>query len=181
MTDKLLRISVAVDEETRSILENLAKKKNKTLSEIIRQAIIVYSKIEDKSILVEAIDKYLDIVSRRDSIIIDIELWLTILDELNKHSSEDFWKLIERIGYEHGLELKSRGITNIEEILHLLELRHLFEMRKNDNRDGYVLILATRNEVKILKSYLYGLFKSAGIDNVEIVEGLRKLIILLNK
>jgi predicted DNA-binding protein len=178
MTDKLLRISVAVDEETRSMLESLAKRENKTISEIIRQAIITYSKIEDKNLLVEAIDKYLDVVSKSDNIIIDIELWLTILDELNRHSSEEFWELIEKIGYEHGLELKSRGVTSIEEILNLFEFRHLFEVKKNDSKDGYVLILATRNEVKLLKAYLCGLFKSLGIEDIEIVEGLRKLIIL---
>jgi hypothetical protein len=137
----------------------------------------MYSKIEDK-LPAEVIDKYLDIASRSDNIIIDIELWLTILDELNKHSSEEFWNLIEKIGYEHGLELRSRGITSVEEVLNLFEFRHFFEVKKNDNKDGYVLILATRNEVKLLKAYLCGLFKSLGIEDIEIVEGLRKLIIL---
>jgi len=175
MTGKLLRISVAVDENTRSLLENLAKKENKTISEIIRQAIITYSKIEDR--LPEEIDEYLDIVSKKDNIIVDIELWLTILDELNKHGSEDFWNIVEKIGQEHGLELRSRGITNIREVLSLFELRHLFEVKKNNN--GYVLILTTRNEAKLLKAYLYGLLKSLGINNIEIVEGLKKLIVLL--
>jgi hypothetical protein len=181
MTEKLLRISVAVDEETRNILEKLAKKENKTISEVIRQAIIMYSKIEDKDLLEVVIEKYLDVVSKSDNIIIDIELWLTILDELNRHSSEEFWEMVEKIGYEHGLELKSRCIKSLEEVLNLFEFRHLFEVKKNDKRDGYVLILATRNEVKLLKSYLKGLFRSLSIENVEIVEGLRKLIILRNK
>ena len=175
MPDKLHRVSVAVDEKTRSILESLAKKENKTLSEIIRQAIMVYSKIRDK-LVVENIDKYLDIVSS-NNIVLDIELWLTILDELNKCSSQDFWNAIERIGMEHGFELRSKGVKDIDDLLNLLSLRHLFEVNKN--RNSYTLVLATRNEAKLLKAYLKGLFKSLGVEReIEIVEGLRKLIIL---
>ncbi len=180
MTDKLLRISVAVDKETRNLLENLARKEKKTISDVIRQAILTYSKLEDKDEFLQFIDKYLDILLRSDNIIVDIEIWLTILDELNRHSSQDFWRLIEKIGYEHGLELKSRGLKDIDEILHLFELRHLFEVKKNTN-EGYVLVLATRNEVKLLKAYLTGLFKSLGFEDAEIIEGLRKLIILKEK
>jgi len=178
MADKLLRISVAVDEGTRNTLESLAKRENKTISEVIRQAIMMYSKIRDR-LSTEEINEYVDLVSKKDNIIIDIELWLMILDELNKHSSEEFWNLIEKIGYEHGLELKSKGVKSIEEVLNLFEFRHMFEVKKNDSENSYVLILATRNEVKLLKAYLCGLFKSLGVNNVEIIEGLRKLIVLL--
>ena len=175
MTSKLYRVSVAVDEKTRNILEDLAKKENKTLSEVIRQAILMYSKMKDLTL--DDIEKFVDIASKRNNIILDIELWLTFLDELNKSSSEKFWEIIERVGYEHGFELKSRGIENLDEILKILSIRHFFEVNKNNN--SYTLILATRNEVKFLKAYLRGLFKSLGIEkNFEIVEGLRKIIIM---
>ncbi len=176
MASKLYRISVAVDEKTRNILEDLAKKENKTLSEIIRQAIIMYSKMKDVPTL-DDIERFMDMASKSNNIILDIELWLTFLDELNKSSSEKFWEIIERIGYEHGFELKSRGVRNIDDILKILSIRHFFEFNKNNN--SYTLILTTRNEVKFLKAYLSGLFKSLGIEkNFEVVEGLRKIIIM---
>lgn len=173
---KLMRISVAVDEETRSIIEELAKKEDKTISDIIRHSIMFYSKLKDRNLSPETAEEYLDIVPTWDNIIIDIELWLTILDELNECTSEDFWKTIKKIGYKHGFEFRSRGINDIKEILRSLELKHLFEM-KETNGNGYTLILTTRSEVKLLKEYIQGIFESAGID-VEIVEGIRKLIIV---
>ncbi len=176
MPNKLYRVSVAVDEKTRSILESIAKEENKTLSEVIRQAILMYSKIKDL-VALDEVENLVDIISKSNNIIIDIELWLTFLDELNKCSSERFWEIIERIGYEHGLELKSRGIKSIEEVLKVLSIRHFFEVNKNNG--NYTLILTTRSEVKFLKTYLLGLFKSLGIEkNFELLEGLRKIIII---
>ncbi len=179
MSNKLYRVSVAVDEKTRKILEDIAKKENKTLSEVMRQAILVYSKVKDLTVLNE-IENFAEILSKSNNIIIDIELWLTFLDELNRCGSDRFWETVERIGYEHGLELKSRGIRDIEEVLKVLSFRNFFEFdKKNDN---YTLILTTRSEVRFLKVYLIGLFKSLGIErNFDLVEGLRKIIILTNK
>ncbi len=176
--NKLMRISVAVDEETRRVIEDLARKEDKTISDVIRHAILFYSKLRDRArnIPLDAAEEYLDIIPSGDNIIVDIELWLTILDELNNITSEDFWNLIEKIGYKHGFEFKNRGIKDIEKILKSLELKHLFELKETGG-GGYTLILTTRGEVKLLKKYIKGLFESAGID-VEIVEGIRKLIIV---
>ncbi len=170
---KVIRISAVVDEDIRNILDDLAKKEDKTMSDIIRHAILLYSKVKNLDVSVDSIEEYLEILSR-DNIIIDIELWLTILDELNKVESEKFWEAIEKLGYKHGLELKNRS-NDIEQILKYLSLRNLFEFKKIEG--GYSLILATRSETRVLKKYLEGLFKSLGID-VEIVESLRKLMIV---
>jgi CRISPR/Cas system-associated exonuclease Cas4 (RecB family) len=177
MSEKLLRISVAVDDETRHLIENLAKKENKTISEIIRRAILLYYNLKSKKeISLNKIETYIDLLSGGENIAVDIELWTVMLDEINKKSSDEFWKIIERIGYEHGIEYKSKGLQDIRSILKHMESKNLFELKSNGN--SYILILTTRNEQRILKVYLESLFKALNIP-VEVVEGLKKLIIIV--
>jgi len=171
---KVTRISAAVDEDIRHILDDLARSEDKTISDIIRQAILLYSKVKSLEIPIDMIEDYLEMILSKDNIVVDLELWLTILDELNKGSSEKFWETVERIGYKHGLELKNKS-NSLEDVLRYLSLRNLFEFKKI--KEGYSLILTTRSETRVLKRYLQGLFKSLGI-NVDIVESLRKLIIM---
>ena len=171
---KTIRISVAVNGETRSIIEDLARRENKTISDIIRHAVLLYSKLKSKDLPIDLVEEYLSIIPSGDNIIVDLELWLTILDELNRCGSEEFWNTIEKIGYKHGLELRNKN-NDVEQILRYLGLKHLFEFRRIEN--GYTLILSTRSETKVLKRYLKGLFESLGL-NEDIIESLRKLIIV---
>jgi len=177
MAEKLQRISVAIDNKTSDVLKTLAKKKNKTVSEIIRSAISIYSEIENsKGIPPEKTKIYADLLSGREHVIVDIELWTAILDELNEKGSESFWKLVEKIGYEHGIQYRIRGLTNLKDILNYMETENWFRVKSNGS-GSYTLILSTRNEQKMLKRFLESLFKAQGIK-ADIVEGFRKLIII---
>ncbi len=180
MPEKIMRISVAVDENIRNIIEDLAKRENKTISDIIRQAISFYHMIKSRNLSSNALKRYMDILSTSDNIIVDLELWLAILDVINKHDDKEFWDIVERIGFEHGMELRSRGIEDIKDVLRILELKHLFKLKESESNGNYTLILATRNEANILRHYFKGLFKAFGVD-VDFVEGIRKLIILVKK
>lgn len=180
MSEKTMRISVAVDETTRNIIEDLAKKENKTLSDIIRQSINLYYNFKSKNMSLKIIKKYLDFFSTSDNIIIDLELWLAILDEINKHDDKEFWDIVEEIGYRHGIEFRNRGMKDVKDVLDVLELKHFFKLKEGKGSGSYTLILATRNEANILKHYIKGLFKAFGVD-VEFIESIRKLILSAKK
>ena len=176
MAQKLRRISVAVDEKINNMLRNLANKKNKTVSEIIRKAISIYSEIENgNKVLPEKTVKYAELLSSKEHVIVDIELWIAMLDELAEKASDNFWKLIEEIGFEHGVQYKARGITEVEEVLKLMESSNWF--RINESGKIYTLILFSRNEQKILKIFLENMFRALDIP-VKIIEGFRKLILI---
>ncbi|AEA46176.1 ribbon-helix-helix protein, CopG family [Archaeoglobus veneficus] len=176
MAEKLRRISVAVDERTNDLLKTLARRKNKTVSEIIRSAIGMYSEIENGAgISPEKTVEYLELLSSKDHVIVDIELWTAILDELTQKGSEEFWELVEKIGYEHGIQYKAMGMTRIDDILSHLEKENWFKV--NTNNGSYTLVLFTRSEQRILKVFLQSMFKAIGLP-VEIIEGFRKLIIV---
>ncbi len=177
MAEKLRRISVAVDTETDSKLREIARKENKTVSEIIRKAITVYSELE-KSTSPEKTRIYTELLSGREHVLVDIELWIAMLDELNKTASDNFWQMVEKIGYEHGIQFRMRGITNPFEIFSYMENGNLFKVKSAGN--VYTFILSTRSEQKMLKSFFKGMLKALDIK-AEIVEGLKKLIIIVHE
>lgn len=175
MPERLTRVSVAVDDKTRAIIEELAKKENETISDIIRKAIKIYYKLKDRNISARELEKYADIIPFGDNVIIDLDLWLAILDKIDKEfEDKEFWNLIERIGYEHGVEYISRGMS-LRDVLKLLEFKRLLELKESNG--SYTLILTTRNESKILKHYLTGILKAFNI-NAEFIVGLRKIVII---
>ncbi len=180
MANKLRRISVAVDDDTINMLTNLASKENKTISEIIRESILMYSELErvDEKIDLNKIKTYENLLGCRDHVILDLEVWIAILDELNEKASDDFWNTIANVGYTHGLHFKIGGTDSPQDILKSLELENLFEVKVEDG--CFTLILASRNEQKFAKIFLENLFRGIGLE-VDILEGLRKLTIVQRK
>ena len=178
MATKLKRVSVAIDDETSSILEELANKENKTVSEIIREAIVLYSKLgdgEENRIDINKIKAYDELLSGREHIILDLEVWIAVLDELNEKASEEFWKIVGEIGRAHGIQFKIKGVNNIHDVLKYLELENLFRVKVGE---GYfTLILTSRNGQKFVRIFLENVFKAMGIK-VELIEGLRKITII---
>jgi Arc/MetJ-type ribon-helix-helix transcriptional regulator len=173
MAGKLRRLSVAIDEETNRILEELVERENRTASEIIRNAITEYYKLKDVSS--DVVKIYSELLSGREHVIVDIELWISILDELNERASERFWSNVRSIAEAHAWQLKNKGMTGIYEIMKYMEHENLFRVKMNGDA-SITLVLSSRNEQKFLKIYLQTLLGEMG-HKVKIVEGLRKLLI----
>ena len=181
MATKLKRVSVAIDDETSSILEKLANKENKTVSEIIREAIVLYSKLgdgEENRIDINKIKAYDELLSGREHIILDLEVWIAVLDELNEKASEEFWKIVGEIGYSQGISFVHRGFKRVCDVLRYLEFKNMFRVGKT-GKGCNVLILTSRNEQKFVRIFLENVFKAMGIE-VELIEGLRKITIYEN-
>jgi len=175
MATKIGRISVAVDDVLHENLRKIAEKEGMTVSEVIRNAISTFIGLEGIKISADEIKMYSKLLSGREHLIIDTETWVIILDELNKNASDEFWKVIEKIGYEHGVEIKIKGCGCLEEALKMLDVKNLVRVKSEKN--VHTLVLTARNEHKFLKEFLSGLCEALGIE-VEIIEGLRKLVLI---
>jgi len=176
-SNEIRRISVALDSATYNILQELASEKNTTVSDIVRSAIDTYYEFTNNSNMdVDKLMKYGELIYGGENVIVDIELWACILDVVNEKSSDKIWGQIKRIGTEYGIQFKNRGLKDVEEILNYLEMVNWFRLKTNGSQN-YTLILRTRNVEKILKVFLENMFDAMGI-HIDIVEGLRKLIIV---
>ena len=178
MAAKLKRLSVAVDDKILNILERLSKDENKTISDIIRTAILTYAEImADGEPQVETIKKYEEFLTRRDHVIVDLEIWIALLDFINETGDDKLWKTIEEIGYESGLEFKVKGLT-LSDVLKSLEFKNI--LKEKTENGVTVLVLTTRNEINLITHYLRGVFKAMGIT-AEIIPGVRRLVIIEKK
>lgn len=176
---KMKRLTVSLDDETIRKLEILAKKDNRSLSELVRVAVTSYYEIVQKETKPEHFGEFLDLLTSREHVAVDLGLWVAITDELNERASDNFWNLVRKVGEEYGIQFKERGIKNLSEMFRLLELENWAKV-KEISENIYTLILVGRNETKLVRSFLEGLFNALNID-AEISEGLRKLFVKLRK
>jgi predicted transcriptional regulator len=178
MPSNSIRTSVALDKKTWEMLQILVRKKNATASDIIRRAITTYFEIENAATKIspDATKIYTDFLADGEHVIVDIEHWAAIWEELNEKGSEKLWKEIAKSGFEHGIQYKDKGLTNVYDILRYMELGNFFKI-KIDAEGCYTLVLSTHTEQKFLKLFLENIFKAQGI-NVEIRESFGKLRII---
>ncbi len=174
---RMKRLTVSLDDETIRKLETLAKKDNRSLSELVRAAITSYYEIVQKEAKPERFGEFLDLLTSREHVAVDLGLWVAITDELNERASDNFWNLVRKVGEEYGIQFKERGLNNLSEMLRFLELENWVKVREI-SENIYTLILVGRNETKLVRYFLEGLFSAVGIK-AEISEGLRKLFIKL--
>lgn len=171
---KMKRLTISLDDDAITKLEELAKKDSRSLSEVVRAAISSYYELSSKE-AIPNLRRFIDLISSREYVVIDIGLWATIVDEITEKASEGFWEVVEKVGFEHGLQFKEMGLEDVNSALKLLEVTNWFKVR-TISEGIYSLTLATRNELKIVRKFLEGLFKAMGIE-VELNEGLRKLLL----
>jgi predicted transcriptional regulator len=177
ITKEMKRISVALDDKTDELLEDLVSTKNMTVSDIVRMAIVTYSELENNESEIDMgkLKEYAKLLYGGENVIVDIDLWTCILDELNERGSEKIWKRIETVGEMYGSQFRNMGTRDIRQILRYLEATNWFRLKTNGS-SSYVLVLRARNEGKLLKLFLQRMFEAMEIP-VEITKGLRKITI----
>ncbi len=173
------RISVALDPETFRALRELTKKRGQTISQVVRSSIMMayQSELEDTPSLKELVI-YAELLHGGDHVILDIELWDAMLNEIEKSNSEEFWKLTEEEGYRHGIYFKSIDLTDLREILKYTEYKNWFKLKISSG--CYTLVLPIPHSKNFIKAFLRGLFKALDIS-VDIIEAPRTLLLVERK
>ncbi|RLI79331.1 hypothetical protein DRP07_10255 [Archaeoglobales archaeon] len=86
-----------------------------------------------------------------------------------------FFDHIRKIGYSKGVQNKKMGLEGIYETLKTLEIGNWFKVKANSD-EAFTVVLSTRSEQSILKTFLESMFEAQGIP-VEIISGFKKLTI----
>ncbi len=172
------RTSISLDSKTLDKLEELVKKSGKSASEIIREAVSTYYDLEFSSKVSKKVVKtYIDFLSGGEHLIVDLEHWEAMWKVLNEIADEDFWKLIEKSGEEHGIQYYNKGLRDVKSILKYMEPGNFFRV-KEDGENSFTLILSCPSEIKFLKIFLENIFKAQNLK-VEIRESIGKLRIVI--
>ncbi len=171
------RTSISLDSKTLDMLEELTKKTGRSASEIVREAVATYYELEfSNKISKKAVKIYIDFLSEGEHVIVDLEHWEAMWNVLNNTADDNFWKLIEKSGQEHGIQYYNKGLRDVKSILEYMEPGNFFRV-KEDAENSFTLILSCPSEMRFLKIFLENIFKAQNID-VEIRESIGKLRIV---
>jgi len=169
------RLSISMDPETKEKLEEIRRRKGKSVSETIRDLINFGYEVMRSDIDIESLTAWIDYLAKRQHMILDIEHWRVIFSEIEKIENEEFWRQMEEIGLSHAIQYKMKGLDTVEKILRYVEKANWYEI-KDEGNGIYTLILNDFKIKKFVRVFLEKVFEGQGLK-AEIREGFGKLIV----
>ncbi|TFG19568.1 MAG: CopG family transcriptional regulator [Promethearchaeota archaeon] len=183
-SNKINRITIALDDKTDEVLNELKNGSHKSQSELIRKSIRFYHQFKkvfnhSKKGAANRVDTYLELLSNGEHIILDIDHYLSFLSFIeNSPNSDQYWEMNKSIGKAHAEEfLEEMDLPTVRKVVERLEACNFFKMVK-DSSNRYTLLLGSDIQKKFIKSFLEEVFQGMGFKAL-IKEGFSKLKIIL--
>lgn len=178
------RITFAVDDQIKAILDELNNHTEISRSELIRKAIKFYHKFKNvfdkKSNRASVkVNTYLELLSHGEHIILDVDHYLSFLKFIeNSPEKERFEDINKSIGRAHAEEFsQDPNITTVQNVVERLEACNFFKVVK-DSSSRYTLLLGSDIQKNFIKTFLEELLSGMGFK-VNIKESFSKLKIIL--
>ena len=177
------RITIALDDETSGLLNDLKTYSKDSQSCLIRKSIQFYHKF--KKILENyngnseyCLKTYLDLLSHGEHIILDIDHYLSFLKFIEQSPNRnEFWEVNRLIGKAHAEEFcQTLDISTVENVIERLEACNFFKIVK-ENSNRYTLLLGSDIQKNFLKIFLEEVLNGMGFK-VQIQEAFSKITII---
>jgi len=179
------RVTIALDDKTYNLLQELKDESNRSQSEILRKSIKFYHKFKEtfgssKNGIVKRINTYLDLLSHGEHIILDVDHYLSFLKFIEESpETEHFWEINRSIGKAHAEEfLQYFDFMTVERVIERLEACNFFRIVK-ETPHRYTLLLGSEIQKNFIKTFLEQVLADMGFD-FEIREGFSKLKLIIN-
>lgn len=177
------RITIALDDQTSNILDELKVNISGSQSGLIRKAIKFYYRFNKvfhqwENGMERKLKTYIELLSQGENIILDIDHYLSILKFIEESPEQDkFWKINKNIGKALAKEYyENLNILTIKNVIEHLETCNLFKILY-ESTNKFTLLLGSDIQRNFVKIFLEEILKEMGF-NVIINEGFSKLIIL---
>ena len=174
------RVTIALDDKTHALLQELKGESRKSQSEILRKSIKFYHEFKkvignDKNGMAKRVSTYLDLLSHGEHLILDVDHYLSFLKFIEESSEpERFWEINKTIGKAHAEEFSQLFVfPSVENVIERLELCNFFKIVK-DSPQRYTLLLGSDIQKNFMISFLKEIFRDMNF-NVEIKESFSKL------
>ena len=178
------RVTIALDDKTYNLLQELRDESNRSQSEILRKSIKFYHKFKEtfgssKNGIVKRINTYLDLLSHGEHIILDVDHYLSFLKFIEESpDTEHFWEMNKKIGKAHAEEFSQQfEFLTVERVIERLEACNFFRIVK-ETPQRYTLLLGSEIQKNFIKTFLEQVLVDMGF-NVEIREGFSKLKLII--
>jgi hypothetical protein len=166
-----LRITIAMDDESLRIFNELKGEFRLSQSEVVRRALRFYHALRElENYSKETVMTYVEMLSGGEHVILDIDHWIAFLRFIETHpEKEKFWEVHRDVARAHAEEFEGK---NIDYILKRLEACNFF--RVSTRGDEYTLVLSNEATRRFIREFLEELFRNMGMK-VEIREDIMKL------
>ncbi len=168
-----MRVTIALDEETLQLFEEMKEETNLSQSELVRRALRFYH--EHRSIIgsLENLETYMDMLPSGEHIILDLDHWLLFLNLIESSPNKDkFWVDCKTVANSHAEQL-SHKINTPKALLERLEACNFFKLIEN-SPDEFTLLLST-NKTKEWVGRLVQDFSTGMGFKIDIREDISKL------
>lgn len=158
-----MRLTVNLDDETDTALEELVQEQGISKSEIVREAIAYYQTIcqEWQRVDHDLFEWYGRLLGSGEHRIFDIEHTEALLNELGDPSAELLTEW-ERIGHKHGIEWDSQ-FYDLEQKLRVLEYCNWYSLTKISDTE-YALTTQSPQEAQLMCEFLKGECAELGLN-----------------
>jgi hypothetical protein len=169
------RVTVALDDETNVLFENMVKEMKVSQSELVRRALRSYQ--ENKALVdpenKERLHCYMDMLLSGEHVILDVDHWLLFLNLVESSpEKETFWQKHREVARSHAEQLGHK-VYSLEDLLERLETCNFFRITKNSEND-FTLVLGSEMTRKFVKIFIEEFLSVMGL-RVEIKENIAKM------
>jgi predicted transcriptional regulator len=173
------RITIALDDETSSLIEKMKKEMKTSQSELFRQALTFY--YENKDLADASVRKklafYMDMLLSGEHVILDVDHWLLFLNLAeSSREKEQFWEKCREIARSHAEQLRHK-VCSLEDLLRRLEACNFFRVTKNSQND-FTLVLGSEAAKKFVRVFIEE-FLSVMDFKMEIKEDITKMRVIV--
>jgi hypothetical protein len=170
-----IRITIALDSETNSLIEKIKGETKVSQSELVREALRFYHdniKIADISVR-NKIGFYMDMLLSGEHVILDVDHWLLFLNLVESSpEKEKFWEECREVARSHAEQLKHK-VCSLEDLLERLEACNFFRITKNSEND-FTLVLGSEITRKFVRTFIEEFLSVMGLK-AEIKENIAKI------
>lgn len=168
------RITIAIDDPTVNLLEDMVKEMNISQSELVRRSIRFYYEYSDLlNKDKEMVKNQIEMMSSNEHVILDVDHWLLFLKFIEDHPNKaEFWNQHKKIALSHAEQLSDK-IKTAKDLFKRLESCGFFKLVENSNKE-FTLVLFSELSKNFVKMFIETFLDYIGLK-IEIKEDIGKL------
>ena len=168
-----VRITIALDDDTVKLFEDMKRKTNLSQSELVRRALRFYSDNREVISSSKNLVAYMDMLPSGEHVILDMDHWFLFLKLIETSpDATEFWDKCKNVADSHAEQLSNR-VSSLKELLERLEVCNFFKLIVSSNEE-YTLMLSTDITKEWVKRLVQDFSVSMGF-NIEVKEDISKL------
>lgn len=169
------RVTVSLDDDSRSALEGLTERTGESRSEVIREAISFYAANFESATASDSDDlqTYYQMLTTGEHVLLDVDLLHAFLDHADDGDPE-FLETVDRVARYHTQEYAER-FDSLGEVLDWLSFCGFLTVRKTEG-ESYQVVFPSESVRRFMMRFIQGSIEDLPFE-VEIEESVSKVLL----